>query len=402
MTELCRVRIRGPLEAHLEQVWSGLLALAYTPLSARSLMRLMAHLSRWMEAIGLRTSGLTEGRIEEFLEERRQSFSNHLTRQGLEPILEQLRRAGVVAVLEKLEPTANEQEGFLVDYAEYLVRERAVVPVTVRHYRSIARSFLSHCFGEEDLELSRLGASDVTSFVLRQCRASNVGRAKYTVTALRSFLRYLFLRGELANNLVGAVAGIADWRQASLPKALPVQQVHRLLRSCDRRTHMGQRNYAILLLLARFGLRAGEVAALELDDFHWRQGEVVIRGKGLREDRLPLPGDVGEAVVAYLRRARPQTSSRKLFLSITAPRRGLTGCAVSKIVRRACIHAGLEPVGSHRLRHTAATQMLHKGAALSEVAQLLRHRSVNTTALYAKVDRQRLRELAQPWPGGVA
>jgi site-specific recombinase XerD len=221
------------------------------------------------------------------------------------------------------------------------------------------------------------------------------------VTPLRSVLRFPFVRGELATDRASVIPRVAGWRQASLPKDLPAQYVQRLLRSCDRRTHLGRRDFAVLVVLERFGLRAGEVAALELDDFDWTGGEMVIRGKG-REDRLPLPCDVGEAVVAYLRRGRPQTSCRKLFLSSIAPVGEISSCAVRKIVRRACIRAGLAPIGSHRLRHTAATAMLRKGASLSEIAQVLRHRSVDTTAIYAKVDRHALRELAQPWPGGVA
>ncbi len=213
---------------------------------------------------------------------------------------------------------------------------------------------------------------------------------------------FFYLRGELTTDLVGAVLGVANWRQASLPKGLPHKEVQQLLRSCDRRTHGGRRDFAILLLLVRLGFRSCEVAALELDDILWTQGELVVRGKRLREDRLPLPCDVGEALVAYLRRVRPQTRCRTLFLTSRAPLQGLSASAVRHIVRRAWMRAGLPPTGSHRLRHTVATEMLRKGASLSEIAQVLRHRYVDTTAIYAKVDRRALRDLAQPWPGGAA
>jgi site-specific recombinase XerD len=273
--------------------------------------------------------------------------------------------------------------------------------LTVRHYQSIARRFLSDRFGQNGLELSRLNTADVASYVVRQSRTSSVHWAKYMVTALRSVLRYLFLRGELVSDLACAVPKVAGWRQASLPKALSPKEVQQLLQSCDRRTHLGRRDFAVLVLMVRLGLRAGEVAALEFDDFDWTRGEVVIRGKG-REDRLPVPSDVGEAVVAYLRFARPQTTNcRKLFLSCNAPLRAISSYAVMKVVPRACIRAGLTPIGSHRLRHSAATQMLHQGASLSEIAQVLRHRSLDTTAIYAKVDRCALQQLAQLWPGGV-
>ncbi len=402
MMDPSRFQITGPLKPHVEHVWTALLAQGYTPLSGANLVRLMAHLSRWLEGLGLQAYELTNPRIADFLVARQEAgYSDHLSRQGLEPILELLQTAGVVSALEEQEPEESERDRLFNDYAAYLVQERGVVPMTVRKYQSIARNFLSVCLGEDKLELSQLRASDVSSYIVCQSRQSSVNWTKYTVSALRSILRFLYLRGELATELVGAVGTVAAWRQTSLPKALPAEQVQRLLKSCDRRTHLGRRNFAIMLLLARFGLRAGEVAALELDDFDWTRGELVIRGKG-REDRLPLPCDVGEAVVAYLRRVRPQTSLRKLFLSSIAPLRGITGDAVAKIVRRACIRAGLAPIGSHRLRHSAATEMLRKGSSLSEIAQVLGHRSVDTTAIYAKVDRRRLREVAQPWPGGVA
>jgi integrase/recombinase XerD len=402
MIEPSHIQISGPLKPHVAHVWSELLAQGYTPLSSGNLLRLMAHLSRWLESAGLQAHQLTTARIEEFVRERRQTgHTKHLSSRSLDPILQHLQTAGVVLQSEHAKPTANEQDRLLDDYGQYLVQESAVVPMTVRHYQSIARSFLSDIFGQDKLELSRLNTADVTNFVVRQSRKVSVNRTKYVVTAMRSVLRFLFLRGELANDLACVIPRIGGWRQAPLPKGLASQQVRRLLRSCDRRTHLGRRDFAVLVLLVRFGLRAGEVAALELEDFAWTRGEIVIRGKG-REDRLPLPCDVGEAVVAYLRCGRPRTTCRKLFLSSIAPLREISSCAVRKIVRRACIRAGLAPIGSHRLRHSAATEMLRKGASLSEIAQVLRHRSVDTTAIYAKVDRHALRELAQPWLGGVA
>lgn len=402
MIDPSRIHITGPLEPHVEHVWSELLAQGYAPLSIGNLLRLMAHLSRWLEGTGVQAHELTNERIEEFIDHRRQTgYTNHLSRQGLEPILEHLQTAGVVPQSEPAEPPATEQDQLLNEYGQYLVQERGVVPVTVRHYQGVARSFLSDCFEQDNLELSRLSGADVARFVVRQCRTSSVSWAKYTVTALRSVLRFLFVRGDLGTDLAVGLPGVAGWRQASLPKGLPVQEVEQLLGSCNRRTLRGLRDLAVLVLLVRLGLRAAEVAGLELDDFDWTAGEVVIRGKGLREDRLPLPCDVGEAIVDYLRGGRPQTNCRKLFLTNIAPLRGISSCAVRQIVRRACIRAGLAPSGSHRLRHTAATQMLQKGASLGEIGQVLRHRNVDTTAIYAKVDRRRLQEVVQPWPGGV-
>lgn len=403
MIDPSHIRITGPLKSYVGDVWSALLARGYTPLSSGNLLRLMGRLSDWLEGLGLQAQELTNARIEEFLEERRQSgYTQYLSRRGLEPILQHLQTAGVVSLSEHTELPASELDRLLNDYGQYLLHERTVVPTTVRRYQRVARGLLGDCFRSGSLELSRLSAADVASFVTRQSRTSSVGCAKETVTALRCVLRFLYLRGELATDLVGAVPGVANWRQASLPKGLPHKEVQQLLRSCDRRTHGGRRDFAILLLLARLGLRSGEVAALELDDIHWTLGELVVRGKRLREDRLPLPCDVGEALVAYLRRVRPQTRCRTFFLTSRAPLQGLSASAVRHIVRRAWMRAGLPPTGSHRLRHTVATEMLRKGASLSEIAQVLRHRYVDTTAIYAKVDRRALRELAQPWPGGAA
>jgi integrase len=174
--------------------------------------------------------------------------------------------------------------------------------------------------------------------------------------------------------------------------------VARLLASCDRRRTVGRRDYAILLLLARLGLRAGEVAAIEVADVDWRQGEIMVRGKGTRRDVLPLPVDVGEALVSYLRRRGPSDFTA-LFLKVNAPAGRLDGDAVRGLVKDACDRAGVPRVGAHQLRHTAATGMLREGASLVEIAQVLRHREIKTTAIYAKVDRTRLRELAMPWPG---
>jgi site-specific recombinase XerD len=219
------------------------------------------------------------------------------------------------------------------------------------------------------------------------------------VGALRSLLRYLHVAGVTATPLVWAVPSVADQRDRSLPQGLDCAALARLLASCDQRRAIGRRNHAILLLLARLGLRAGEVAALELEDVDWRRGEILIRGKGNRRDRLPLPSDVGEALATHLRRGRPRTECRALFLRADAPVGPLSRSAIGWVVREACVRAGIPPVGPHRLRHTAATGMLRAGASMAEIAQVLRHDQIQTTAIYAKVDRLSLRALAQPWPG---
>jgi integrase len=220
------------------------------------------------------------------------------------------------------------------------------------------------------------------------------------VAGLRPLLRYLHVAGLIVTPLQWAVPGVADLRDRTLPRGLKQAVVAKLLASCDRRRMVGRRDYAIMLLLVRLGLRAGEVAALQLDDLDWRGGEILIHGKGNRLDRLPLPVDVGEALAGYLRRRRPVEGCRAVFLRVRAPVGALPATGVISVVREACVRAGVPRVGAHRLRHTAATGMLRRGASLPEIAPVLRHREIKTTAIYAKVDRARLRTLARPWPGG--
>jgi len=253
--------------------------------------------------------------------------------------------------------------------------------------------------GDEPGVLIELNASDVTAFVLQASSRYSTGTTKYIVTVLRSLLRYLYLRGRLTVDLTGAVPAVASRRLCGLPKALDSGQVQRLLRACDRRRHIGRRDYAVLLLMVRLGLRACEVASLRLDDIDWKSGEFLVHGKGRCEEPLPLPTDVGEALGCYLHVSRPRTCERQVFLGARAPYRPLHRSAVSAIVCRALARAGLPRGNAHRLRHTAATQMLRAGACLDEVAQVLRHRSHCTTAIYAKVDRVALHTVTRPWPG---
>jgi len=239
----------------------------------------------------------------------------------------------------------------------------------------------------------------VTAFVLREARTCSVGYVKLKITALRSLLGYLYVQGQLGHDLWSAVPSIAGWRLTSLPRGLARDVVRRLLRSCDRRRPAGRRDYAVMLLMVRLGLRAREVASLELDDVDWVQGALTVRGKGQQTDRLPLPHDVGRAIASYLRRGRRETTSRALFVTAKGPVRRFGSSTVPQLVQCASRRCGLERVGGHRLRHTAATEMLRGGASLPEIAQALRHRSLDTTAIYAKVDRASLRSVARVWPG---
>jgi integrase len=268
----------------------------------------------------------------------------------------------------------------------------------VASYLHVARLFLATRPQGSGLGFEALRASDVIDFVLEECRHRSVGSAKYVVDGLRAVLRFCYLDGAIARPLADAVPAVASWRLAALPRAVDPGDVAALLKSCDRRTTFGRRDFAVLTLLVRLGLRSGEVAGLRLDDIDWRAGELVVRGKGPKEERLPLPSDVGEAIAGWLGRGRPHCAVREVFTRVRAPHQGLSPGGVSAIVRAACKRAGVGEVHAHRLRHTAATEMLRAGAGLTEIGQVLRHASVLTTSIYAKVDRSSLRALAKPWP----
>jgi site-specific recombinase XerD len=254
----------------------------------------------------------------------------------------------------------------------------------------------------DELDWSSLQAADIRGFVFTASRGRNVGSAKLVTTALRSLLGYAHVEGLTAAPLRDVVPAVAGWRLAGLPRSLQPGEVRRLLAACDRRTVAGRRDSAMLMLLARLGMRAGEVRSLTLEDIDWRAGELVVKGKGRRLERLPLPEDVGQALSAYLRRGRPATAQgRTVFVRVRAPHRPLSSSGVTQAVAAAAARAGLERVSAHRLRHTVATEMVRAGVALPDVGQVLRHRRLATTAIYAKVDRERLRLLARPWPGGA-
>lgn len=404
MTRPADVRVTGPLAPHAPGFWEDLERQGYTPLSAANQLRVMAHLSWWLVSQQRGPEELTIERVDAFLEARRaEGYTCWLSLRGLTPLLDFLRRQDISPM--PAPPVASTPaEKLLADYRAYLVAERGLAKTTVYNHERAARLFLDErCRAHHgELRLEHLTAADVAGFVVAECPSRSVGSAKILVTGLRSLLGFLHVEGRVPVPLASAVPAVAGWRGGSLPRALPATQVRRLLTSCDRRRAVGRRDFAILMLLARLGLRAGEVAALELGDMDWRAGEVVVRGKGRRQERLPVPADVGEAIVGYLRRGRPPGTDRSLFLRVRAPHGPLSDGAVKGVVRTAGDRAGLPRVGAHRLRHSAATEMLRAGSSLAEIGQVLRHRSASTTAIYAKVDRDALRGLALRWPGGGA
>jgi integrase/recombinase XerD len=394
----------GPLAPYASGYGSWLAARGYSRWTVSRRLWQLDLLSRWLEREGLSPGELSPERVEGFLVARRAAgYSTWLSVRGTALPLEYLRELGVVPAVTALGVTGDPVGRLLAEYSRYLFDERALSEHTVLvRYVPVARLFLDGVMGAEGLELERLTAAGVSSFLARECRRRSVPGARELVVALRSFLRYLHVAGLIAMPLQWAVPSVADLRDRSLPRGLEPAVVKRLLSSCDRRRTVGRRDYAVLLLVSRLGLRAGEVAALRLVDIDWRAGEIMVRGKGSRHERLPLPADVGDAVAGWLERGRPRRDSPFVFTRLRAPYVGLTSGAVSQLVRRVSVRAGLAPVGAHRLRHTAATEMLRAGGSLTEVGQVLRHRGRDVTSIYAKVDRLALAQVVQPWPGAQA
>lgn len=390
--------VRGPLEPHVAGFAAQLLARGYSRTSAAQHVCFIAHLDRWMSAEGVGLDGLSGSVIERYLAARRAAgYAQYLSVKALRPLLDYLAPLGVLPVPPEVPPGPVEE--LLGRFRDYLVGERGLTLGTARGYVDFVRPFVVTRLRGDVLDLAGISAADVTGFVLAACPGRAVGSAKLIVCALRSLLGWLHLSGQVPAPLAAAVPSVAGWRLTGLPKGLEPGQLGRLLAAPDRRTPTGRRDYAVLLLLARLGLRAGEVARLGLDDMDWRRGEITILGKGNRSERLPLPGDVGAAIAAYLRRGRPSTAQgRSVFVRVRAPHRALTTGGVTMIVFDAAQRAGLGRMHAHRLRHTAATAMLRADSPLSEVGQVLRHRSPLSTAIYAKVDHGALAVLARPWP----
>jgi integrase/recombinase XerD len=391
-------RVSGPLASWEEAYRLWLAAQGYSPWTVNDRIWQLDGLSRWLERERLTVGELTPDRVEQFEAARLAAgYSVRWARCTRLP-LRFLREIGAAPAPEPL-VVDGPVERLLAEYRRYLARERGLAESTIETYGGVARLFLSDHEDVDGLALERLTAAEVSAFLANECPKRGVAGARDMVNGLRQLLRYLHVSGLISVPLRRAVPAVADLRDRSLPRGLEPAAVRKLLASCDRRTLVGRRDYAVLLLMARLGLRAREVAALSLDDLDWCQGEIVVHGKGSREDRLPLPVDAGQALVSYLRR-RPQVDCRMVFLRVRAPAGPLPASGVTHVVSGACVRAGLPAVGAHRLRHTAATGMLRAGASLPEIAQVLRHRQLETTAIYATVDRKALRPLALPWPGG--
>ena len=395
----------GPLAREIDGFAAWLAVEGYACCSAGEKLGFVGNLSRWLKREELGVEALDEQRVEAFLLARGSSSKRRGEAMTGRQLLCYLRGNGVIPAAVSRPCSDGPIERIERTYERFLVDERGVSPATVTNYLPIARAFLAEHFGSREVALETLGVRDANQFVLRHARRLSRSRAKLVVTALRSFLRHLYQRGDIPVDLSSAVVSVTHWRLSGLPKALAPEQVESLLDSCDRGTAIGQRDYAILLLLARLGLRAGEVVALTLDDFNWDEGIVTVPGKGKRREPLPLPREAGEGLTEYLRASRPVCPTRQLFVRMRAPHRGFrSSAAICDIVRRALTRAGIDSSfkGAHLLRHSLATGMLRNGASLEDIGQILRHRHPETTQIYAKVDLDALRALAPAWPGGAA
>jgi integrase/recombinase XerD len=404
--DLSRVRVSGPLARLAAGFTDHMVQRGYRPISARKHIWLLNNLSNWLLSEGLGVEELGAKEVERFQRNRYAAGHTYLPSIGaMEPILGYLRGLGITPAASPV-PTTGALEAALERYRSYLMVERGIQKATAHRYIGHVRPFLQTRVTSDGLVLDfrSLTAADVISFVVASCRRPDPGMAGLAVVALRSLLGFLHVDGAIDRSLVSAIPTVPGRRLTGLPKGLAPDQVQRLLASSDTTTRSGCREFAILIMLVRLGLRAGEVAKLQLDDIDWRAGEIVIaHGKSKRTERLPLPVDVGEAVAAYLHQGRPPgAQGRTVFITVKAPYQAFTSTAVSVIVARAAKKCGLGTIHAHRLRHTAATMMLRGGASLPEIGQLLRHRNIITTAIYAKVDRDALRSIARPWPGDVA
>jgi len=388
--------------AYVDSFAGYLAACGYAPGTIQSQLKLLGLFNDWLSRRRCAIDQLTDELVAAFLKRcTRRGRIHRGDAHTLRQFLTHLRTHGAVApptLVVDDSPLGQLQR----EYEQYLTAERGLAPVTVSGYVDVLRRFLTEQFGKGALDLNTLTASMITTFVLRHAGTMSPRYAQGMVTALRSMCRFLQQQGAIDRDLVAAMPSVSDWRRATLPKYLTSEEVERVLQTCNRQTTVGRRDYAILLLLARLGLRAGEIVALELDDIRWRVGEILVRSsKRLPQDRLPLLTEVGDALARYLHRDRPPHTTRHVFLCTRAPRRGFANpSTVSTIVRRALARAGLSPTlkGAHLFRHSLATRMLRHGASLPEIGMVLRHRTVQTTEIYATVDLAGLRALAQPWP----
>ncbi len=395
--------VTGPLACHAAGFAAELPARGWGSDSIYLHLRLMRELSAWMSAQGLGTGQLSPAEADRFVPVMRATRRRLVSVKGLAPVLGYLHDQGVLAEPDVV--PASERDALLLAYQQYLRGERGLSDATVRTYTWFAAAFLDRAGDPLREVLAGLTGPDVLGILERQLKSQprrrSAGSAVLTAQVARSLLRFLHASGRVPRDLAPAVPRVARWRLAGLPARVDAATMAALLDSCDRATEIGRRDYAVLLLFSRLGLRSADTARLTLDDFDWRAGEITIHGKGGRTDTLPLPWDVGEAVAGYLRDRR-HSAGRAVFLTVMPPFRGLASHGLGAVVHRACRRAGVPECGPHTLRHSLASGLLAAGASLPEIGEILRHSDPRTTAIYAKVDRAALASLVRPWPAEAA
>jgi integrase/recombinase XerD len=401
MVDVLHACVVGPLELHAVGFAGELARQGYTVHTMRQQLGLVAHLSRWMTEQQVDVADLSPLLVEQYCRVRRErGYRNFRSPKALVSLLSYLRGLGVVSETSP-QIAQTPSEILLQQFRAYLIGERGLGAASARGYVDLVAGFVERCVCDGE-DLGGLTAGEVTAFLVDQSRRLSPKTLQRSASALRALLRWWHVQGWTASALVEAVPKVAH-RDPGLPRGLRPEQVAAMLGSCDRSCPAGLRDFAMLTLLSRVGLRRGEVAGLRLDDIDWRSGEIAVTGKGHRRDRLPLPCDAGQAIVDYLQHGRPPDAlDRQLFVRIRAPHSGVSAGGVTQAVAAAARRAGLGTVYAHRLRHTAATSMLAAGASLTEIGQVLRHRGPLTTSIYAKVDTAGLRALARPWPTGGA
>jgi integrase/recombinase XerD len=392
-----RPRKPGAMGPFIDGYRAWLTKRGYSPGTVIQLLAMAGALGRWMSTRGIAVGDLNPAVIAEFRSARRASGMRWVPgARGLDPLLEFLVQQGVLVVPVPADGPVDE---LVQRYRRWLVGDRGLAEATVERYVKLARLFLTQRSTGSVCSVENLTGADIVAFLLQESDRLSVGSVKGRVAELRSLLKFLYLQGLTPRPLTTVVPPAAGWRDTGVPKAIPAADVQLLLGSCDRSDPVGVRDFAMLMLVARLGLRSAEVARLQLGDIDWRAGQIILRGKACRQEGMPLPVDVGEALTAYLTQARPSTRIRQVFLAAKAPMRPIPPGMVSDVTHRACDRAGLPRIGAHRLRHSLATEMLRRGATIVEVSQVLRHRDLATTAIYAKVDDAALRAVARPWPG---
>ena len=394
----------GPLGVHVNGFARWLSAQGYGNKTGQAKLRLTADFSHWLDQRHLEVKDVTEEQVSRFLKARKQQRRwRPRHRQSLMQLLGYLRQIDILAAPVVAE-SGHPRDQILKQYAAYLNDQRGLQQLTIDKYLPVARRFLRARVDAQCLRLGMLQVRDITGFLLADNAEQSPSRTQLTAGVLRSFLGFLTQAGKVATNLAVSVPPVANRRWSRVPAFLEKAQVEQLLSGCNQNCPMGRRDYAVLMLVARLGLRAGEVANLNLEQIDWETGEIYVRGKSAREERLPLLPEVGQAIAGYLRQDRPASSCRRVFLRLQAPHQGFSSAgAIAHIVRSALTRAQLDPPqkGAHLLRRSLATHMLIDGASLHQIGQILRHKRAQTTELYAKVDVTALRALAQPWPGGA-